>query len=61
MALWAYRTSKRGPTQATPFSLVYGSEAMVPVEILVPSAHLAINAELEPDTLRIMDLKGLDE
>ena len=34
---------------------------MVPVEILVPSARLAINAELEPDTLRMMDLEALDE
>ena len=34
---------------------------MVPVEILVPSARLAINAELEPDTLRKLDLEALDE
>lgn len=30
-ALWAYRTSKRRPTQATPYALVYGSEAVLPV------------------------------
>ncbi|XP_073035281.1 uncharacterized protein [Primulina eburnea] len=31
--LWAYRTTPRAPTQETPFSLVYGSEAVLPVEI----------------------------
>ncbi|XP_073056931.1 uncharacterized protein [Primulina eburnea] len=31
--LWAYRTTPRIPTQETPFSLVYGSEAVLPVEI----------------------------
>ena len=30
LALWAYRTSKRGSTGFTPFSLVYGSEAVLP-------------------------------
>ncbi|XP_075475618.1 uncharacterized protein LOC142507486 [Primulina tabacum] len=31
--LWAYRTTPRAPTQETPFNLVYGSEAVLPVEI----------------------------
>ena len=61
LALWAYRTSKRSPTQATPFSLVYGAEAIMPIEVLVPSARLAINADLEPDTLRMLDLEALEE
>ena len=61
LALWAYRTSKRSPTQATPFSLVYGLEAVMPIEVLVPSARLAINADLEPDTLRMLDLEALEE
>ncbi|XP_028124108.1 uncharacterized protein K02A2.6-like [Camellia sinensis] len=38
VALWAYRTSKRKPTQATPYSLVYGSEAVLPIELETPSA-----------------------
>ncbi|KAI5324012.1 hypothetical protein L3X38_033085 [Prunus dulcis] len=32
-ALWAIRTSYRTPTGETPFSLTFGSEAVVPVEI----------------------------
>ncbi|XP_073295894.1 uncharacterized protein [Primulina huaijiensis] len=31
--LWAYRTTPRSSTQETPYSLVYGSEAVLPVEI----------------------------
>ncbi|XP_075523981.1 uncharacterized protein LOC142556406 [Primulina tabacum] len=31
--LWAYRITPRPPTQETPFNLVYGSEAVLPVEI----------------------------
>ena len=61
LALWAYRTSKRGPTRVTPFSFVYGSEAVVPIEILVPSTRLAINADLEPDALCVLDLEALEE
>ena len=30
-ALWGYRTSIRTSTGATPYSLVYGSEAVLPV------------------------------
>ena len=31
--LWAYHTTPQSTTKETPFSLVYGSDAMVPVEI----------------------------
>ncbi|XP_073039031.1 uncharacterized protein [Primulina eburnea] len=31
--LWAYRTTPWAPTRETPFNLVYGSEAVIPVEI----------------------------
>ena len=32
-ALWSYRTSIRALTEATPYSLVYGSEAVLPIEV----------------------------
>nr|KYP75018.1 Retrotransposable element Tf2 [Cajanus cajan] len=41
--LWAYRCTPQSTTQETPFRLVYGSDAMIPVEIREPSfrrAHL---------------------
>ncbi|KAF7130595.1 hypothetical protein RHSIM_Rhsim10G0132800 [Rhododendron simsii] len=46
MALWAYRTSKRRPTQMTPFTLVYGTEVVLPLEIVVPSAQMALPSEV---------------
>ncbi|XP_058079759.1 uncharacterized protein LOC131227958 [Magnolia sinica] len=36
--LWAYRTTAQSSTRETPFSLSYGSEAIVPVEIDLPTA-----------------------
>jgi hypothetical protein len=32
-ALWAHRTSRHGAMKVTPFELVYGQEAVLPVEI----------------------------
>ncbi|KAM7460053.1 hypothetical protein LguiA_035983 [Lonicera macranthoides] len=32
-ALWAYRTTCRTPTQATPYSLVFGGEEVLPLEV----------------------------
>ena len=36
-ALWAYRTSIRTSTGATPYSLTYGMEAVLPIEVEIPS------------------------
>ena len=41
-ALWAYRTSFRTSTGATPYSLVYGMEAVLPVEIEMGSLRVAL-------------------
>jgi len=35
--LWAYRRTSKSSTGATPFSLVYGAEALIPVEVGEPS------------------------
>ena len=35
--LWAYRTTSRTSRGKTPFSLAYGVEAMIPVEVGIPS------------------------
>ena len=36
-ALWGYRTTTSTATGQTPFSLVYGSEAVLPIEIEIKS------------------------
>ncbi|KAF0891250.1 hypothetical protein E2562_009428 [Oryza meyeriana var. granulata] len=48
-ALWAYHVTIRTPTQATPHSLVYGSEAVLPLEIQLPSLWVTIHEELTQD------------
>jgi len=35
--LWAYRCTPQSTTNESPFSLVYGVEAMIPIEIYEPS------------------------
>ncbi|KAM2170710.1 hypothetical protein ACFX1R_035878 [Malus domestica] len=63
-ALWAYRTPHRTPTQATPYSLVYGVEAVLPLEIQIPSLRMAIQEGLtdeENAKLRLQKLEALDE
>ena len=34
--LWAYHTTSRIPTGETPYSMVYGTESVIPVEIGMP-------------------------
>ncbi|PKI52180.1 hypothetical protein CRG98_027423 [Punica granatum] len=46
-ALLAYRTSIRTSTRATPYSLVYGMEAVLPIEVEIPSMRVLAEFELE--------------
>ena len=62
-ALWAYRTSVKTSTGFTPFQLIYGLEAVLPIECEIPSLKLAV--ELLPATSkeekRFLYLAQLDE
>ena len=63
-ALWAYRTTARGPTKSTPFFLVYGCEAVVPIEIQLPSLRVVIAEKIVDDQnakLRLQEQESLDE
>jgi hypothetical protein len=61
--LWAYQTSFKSSTGFTPFQLVYGIEAIFPIECEIPSLKLAV--ELLPNTSaeeeRLLYLMQLDE
>ena len=45
-ALLAYRMSVRTSTGATPFSLVYGMEAVLPIEVEIPSLRVLSEIKL---------------
>ncbi|KAL3685159.1 hypothetical protein R1sor_003181 [Riccia sorocarpa] len=44
-ALWAYRTTFKVTTGQTPFQLVYGQEAILPVEFLIPTLRVLTGYE----------------
>jgi hypothetical protein len=39
-ALWVHRTSRHGAMKVTPFELVYGQEAVLPMEIGLQSVRV---------------------
>ncbi|XP_077246022.1 uncharacterized protein LOC143885858 [Tasmannia lanceolata] len=63
-ALGAYRTSIRASTGATPYSLVYGMEAVLPVELRIPSLRVMMEADLpesEWARARYQELQMIDK
>jgi hypothetical protein len=46
--LWAYQISVKTSTGFSPFQLIYGLEAVFPIECQIPSLNLEV--ELLPDT-----------
>ncbi|KAJ6853187.1 uncharacterized protein M6B38_251600 [Iris pallida] len=62
--LWAYRTTVRTTTGNTPFSLVYGSEAVLPLETQILSLRVALIHQLTIDEnhhRRLQELEALDK
>ena len=63
-ALWAYKISVRTAIGATPYSLVYGDEAVIPLEIEIPSLRIALKDIMkEPQVweARMNQLEALDK
>ncbi|MCO5584483.1 hypothetical protein L7F22_038411 [Adiantum nelumboides] len=60
-AIWAYRTTYRDATQFTPFHLVYGQEALQPVELNIPTIKLTGRQEKNNDEAWIDRLLSLVE
>jgi hypothetical protein len=62
-ALWAYRMSVKNETSFSPFQLIYGMEAVLPIECQIPSLKLVVH--LFPDTSPLEEqflyLKQLNE
>ena len=63
-ALWAYRTSEKIATSATPYSLVYSDEAIIPLEIEILYLRIALKDIMkEPQhwEVKMNQLEALDE
>ena len=66
-ALHAYWTAVRTSIEATPFSLVYGMEAVLPIEVEILSLRILMEAKLEKvewvqaryDQLNLIEEKNL--
>ncbi|XP_073137017.1 uncharacterized protein [Henckelia pumila] len=58
--LWSYQTTTRSDTGETPFSMVYGTEAVLPAEIGQESARIMAYGPNNQE-LRAMDLDLLEE
>ncbi|XP_075515859.1 uncharacterized protein LOC142550667 [Primulina tabacum] len=62
--LWTYMTSKWAATGVSPFALTFGHDAVLPLEIMVPSMRVARQNELSSEYYSeaiIMELKEVDE
>ncbi|GLJ17131.1 hypothetical protein SUGI_0296430 [Cryptomeria japonica] len=60
LALWAYRTSVHTPTGATPYSLVYGTEAILPIEVELPSLQVSLKNIISDEDYRVSRLQELE-
>jgi hypothetical protein len=58
--VWAYRTTIRTSTRMTPYSLVYGGEAVLPLEMQIASLRVAIHEKLTDDEAAKLRLNELD-
>ena len=64
LALLAYRTTIRTSVVAIPYSLVYGTEAVIPAEIEIPSLLIVVEVEINDDEwikTRLEQLSLIDE
>jgi hypothetical protein len=60
-ALWAHRISKHNATKVTHFELVYGQEAILPIEVNLDALRIAQQNELSAVNYHNLMLDGLDE
>ena len=59
--LWAYQTTPKTTTWETPYSLVYGSEAIIPTQMHVRTTASGSTSQEDNDELLALSLDLLDE
>lgn len=61
LVLWACHTSKHTSTQATPFTLVYGVEVIVPFDVMLLLACLVLVSKVSDSNGRFYVVEALEE
>src|SRR6185437_1835256 len=61
MVIWRLRTQPSKATGQTPFFLVYGSEAILPADVMWKSPRLEMYDSAKADGSRQLELNSLDE
>ena len=59
--MWAHRISRHGATKVTPFELVYGQEAVLPVEVNLDAYRLAKQNDLSAVDYHDLMMDNIDE
>ncbi|XP_075109229.1 uncharacterized protein LOC142181018 [Nicotiana tabacum] len=59
--LWAYRTMPKTSTGETSYSLVYGTDAVIPVEVGEPILRYSNESGSSNDESRLQDLDKVEE
>jgi hypothetical protein len=60
-ALWAHRISRHGATKVTPFELVYGQEAVLPIEVNLAALRFARQNDLSAKDYHDLMMDNFDE
>ena len=58
--LWVYRTYKRGSIRVSPYSLTYGQDAVLPMEVVAPSLKVSRQNGLNPQEYSEAMMMGLE-
>ena len=59
--LWADRTTAKTATGQTPYALVFGNEAIIPTEVVIPTARYLLQDPQTNNRILTEDLDTIDE